>query len=73
VNISDLLPKIPTDDSSSSGSTTAGQQLDRQPKQQQLDQLTDLQQLLTEQISKDAEPVQPWNIRHRDHKIMESF
>jgi hypothetical protein len=65
VNISELLPKIPTDVSSSGSSLTAVQQLDRQPKQQQLDQLTDLQQLLAEQLTQDVDPDQPWNIRYK--------
>jgi hypothetical protein len=54
LNVSDFLPGIPS---------TAGQ-LDRKPKQQQLDQLSDLQQLLAEQLRQEAEPAQPWNIRH---------
>ena len=59
VNISELLPKVPNGGSSAAGQ----QQLERQPKQQQLDQLIDLQQLLSEQLGKEATPSQPWDIR----------
>jgi hypothetical protein len=57
LNVSELLPAIPPVSSPAS-------QLERQPKQQQLDQLTDLQQLLlAQQLQQESEPAVPWNIR----------